>query len=155
MILFWEEKETDRSYLYNLVKFAILLLQGGNKEVQKSMYDFFISNSSCEKFFQRINAMISDCIAMNQRGKLYDKSLINKILLLLQLICEGHHHDLQNYMRYQINSKHSFDLVTMTSKLLLSMKINNMNFPTIIQCFDTLTEFIQVNKIIFNLQFLR
>jgi len=66
-------------------------------------------------------------------------------LRFLQLFAEGHFSDLQNYIRYQSNSYHSYDILSDISDLLdtyLQTKINNW-FGTMLQCFDTLIEFIQ------------
>lgn len=67
------------------------------------------------------------------------------ILRLLQLFAEGHFSDLQNYIRHQTNSYHSYDLLDDISDLLNAyMQIKHTAFfDTMIQCFDTITEFIQ------------
>lgn len=44
IILIWEETENDPVYLFYLLKFANHILEGGNTQVQKTLYDFFISN---------------------------------------------------------------------------------------------------------------
>ena len=61
----------------------------------------------------------------------------------MQLFCEGHNIFLQNYLRKQLNSKFSYDLISLTTKLLMSYKISSETYDEIEQCFDTLTEFIQ------------
>lgn len=67
------------------------------------------------------------------------------VLRLLQLFAEGHFTDLQNYIRYQTNSYHSYDLLADISDLLNAYMQTKHTafFDTMIQCFDTITEFIQ------------
>jgi len=154
IVLIWEERNGDTQYLYSLFKFMNWLLLGGNATVQKTIYDFFITNSSSEKFFRKMNDLILREIAnvnISSRNSNVSKKNLKfgmKLMRLLQLFCEGHNLDLQNYLRQQTNSKNNYDLVTLTTKLLSSYKINNENFESVMQCFDTLTEFIQVRLVI-------
>ena len=70
---------------------------------------------------------------------------VKDILRLLQLFAEGHFAPLQNYIRQQTNSYHSYDLLDDISDLLnafIQIK-HTIFFDTMIQCFDTITEFIQ------------
>lgn len=151
LILIWEDIQHDNLFLYYLFKFFVSLLFGGNRQVQKTIYNFFLSNPISEKFFKRMNNLIMNEINIyhNRKSDQEDKNkkrkpLLPKILRLLQLFCEGHNFDLQNYLRFQKQSKTNYDMITTTVHLLLSFKISNMNYDTISQCFDTLTEYIQV-----------
>ncbi len=70
---------------------------------------------------------------------------VKDILRLLQLFAEGHFTDLQDYIRQQTNSYHNYDLLDDISDLLneyMEAK-HTAFFETMIQCFDTITEFIQ------------
>ena len=151
LILIWEDTENDTAFLYYLFKFFVSLLFGGNRQVQKTIYNFFLSNPISEKYFRKMNDLILNEIAFyhnkksNEEASNKRKTLLPKILRLLQLFCEGHNNDLQNYLRFQNQSKNNYDMITTTVHLLLSFKISNMNYDTISQCFDTLTEYIQVN----------
>jgi len=152
IVLIWDEKNDDNEYLFHLFKFMGWLLLGGNPVVQKTIYEFFISNSASEKFFRKANDLILKEIAtMNsssRRTMNISKEISQlgmKLLRLLQLFCEGHNLDLQNYLRYQTHSKNNYDLILLTTKLLSSYKINDTNFESVMQCFDTLTEAIQVS----------
>jgi hypothetical protein len=51
LMLFWNEFDNDSNYLNYLLKFIILLLKGGNKTVQKTIYDYFLSQPNSEKLF--------------------------------------------------------------------------------------------------------
>lgn len=80
-------------------------------------------------------------IAINEE----DNDQMKDILRLLQLFAEGHFSDLQNYIRHQTNSHHSYDLLADISDLLNVFMVvkHTAFFDTMIQCFDTLIEFIQ------------
>ena len=72
-----------------------------------------------------------------------ETKLVTKALKVLQLFCLGHNIQLQNYLRYQPNSKNSIDLVHLTIQLLLSIKINDHNYSIVMQTFESLTDMIQ------------
>jgi len=152
--LICDEKNEDKEYLYGLFKFMIRILYGGNLSVQKTIYDFFMTSSDSEKFFRKMNNLILHEIANVDLASKHNISkeisqLGMKLLRLLQLFCEGHNHDLQKYMNHQFNAKNSYDLVTQTTRLLSSYRVNHRNFESVMQCFDTLTEFIQVKILLF------
>lgn len=47
--------------LYNsLLSFGIQMLEGGNREVQKSVYNFFINYTSSEVFFLKLHERFED-----------------------------------------------------------------------------------------------
>ena len=50
---------------------------------------------------------------------------------------------MQNYIRFQNNSKNNFDLITQVVLLLNSYQINDATFDIVQQCLDSLTEFVQ------------
>lgn len=54
-----DSSSTDNDLLYYLIKLLVLILDGGNPEVQSTIYDYF-SNSFSEKFFLKMNNMIND-----------------------------------------------------------------------------------------------
>ncbi|EGR27785.1 MIR domain protein, partial [Ichthyophthirius multifiliis] len=142
--LFWDENENDSYYLNYLLKFLNLLLKNGNKSVQKNIFDYFQSSSNSEKLFSKINQILySQSIQKPILNGSHKSQIIQKILRLLQLFCEGHNLFLQNYIRKQTNSKYSYDLVSLTIKLLISYQITPETYTQIEQCFDTLTEFVQ------------
>ena len=78
------------------------------------------------------------------------------ILRLLQLFCENHNTDMQNYVREQTKSKKTYNLVLDTLKLLdsicgittgglvlLSLYVHSDNCSLINQSMTTLTEYCQ------------
>ena len=58
---------------------------------------------------------------------------------------ENHNVSLQNYFRYQFKSRNNYDIPNSIVKLLeaLLKELTETNYYKILQCFDTLTEFIQ------------
>ena len=70
---------------------------------------------------------------------------IKNVIKLLQLFAEGHFSDLQNYIRHQANSYHSYNLLDDVADLLgVYMHTEHNEFFRIMeQCFDTLSEYIQ------------
>jgi inositol 1,4,5-triphosphate receptor type 3 len=96
-VLFYEEHELEPEFMTTLMKFLIGILQGGNLIVQNTIYEFFLSNSACEKFFQRVaDIMNKQIMCVNTTHKLTGKEvkLIQKTIRILQLLCEGHNNDL-------------------------------------------------------------
>ena len=149
LILIWEEDENDYSYLLHLFKCLISLFEGSpqNRYIQKATFDFFISNPNSEIFFSKINTIIKQAISQNRSNKTSSKplqKLLFEIMRLFQLFCEGHNAELQSYLSNQSNSKNSYDMINLIANLATSYLISDENYKIIDQCFDTLSEFIQV-----------
>ncbi|CAK68868.1 unnamed protein product (macronuclear) [Paramecium tetraurelia] len=140
------ESELEPVYMGTIMSFMILLLKNGNQNVQKTAYEYFLSNTQCEKFFKQLkNVFDIQILSMSRAHKLnyQENKLVCKALKLTQLFCEGHNQDLQNYMRSQSNQKNSFDLVSQIVLLISTFQISKANFESVLQCFETLTELIQ------------
>eukprot|EP00760_Papus_ankaliazontas_P029805 PhM_4_TR4472/c0_g4_i1/m.50959/K04959/ITPR2; inositol 1,4,5-triphosphate receptor type 2 len=71
--------------------------------------------------------------------------LAQDMLRLLQLLCEGHHIRLQNYVRIQYDNLNSYNMCTTVMHFLriLMKDVDRSVFPVVIQAFNTLTEFCQ------------
>lgn len=65
------------------------------------------------------------------------------IIELLRLFCENHYTELQDYLRYQTNSKAQYNLVDGVAKLLVVCKVSPSTESIIEKILDTLTEFSQ------------
>eukprot|EP00053_Salpingoeca_punica_P017480 m.168492 g.168492 ORF g.168492 m.168492 type:complete len:2590 (+) comp17217_c0_seq4:243-8012(+) len=74
-----------------------------------------------------------------------DESNIELVLRVLQLLCEGHNSQMQNYLREQPDNMRSIDLVSMTVELLRTLvtDITDDNIELVIQTMETLVEFAQ------------
>ncbi|KAJ8301190.1 hypothetical protein KUTeg_020177 [Tegillarca granosa] len=83
-------------------------------------------------------------------------ALMQPILRFLQLLCENHNRDLQNYLRHQHNNKSHYNLVCETLQFLdcicgsttgglglLGLYINEHNVSLINQALASLTEYCQ------------
>lgn len=148
-MLFWEEDEGDYAYLAHIVKTLNSLFDGEpqNIHIQKATFEFFMSNPSSEIFFSKLNEIFKQAINLNRTNRAIPvklAKLLFQIMRMLQLFCEGHNAQLQKYLSDQINSKNSFDMVGLMANLATSFKISEDNYDIIDQCFDTLSEFIQV-----------
>ena len=164
-----------------MIDLCINLLEGGNSEVQKSFYEYFIDSPVSENFFYKLNKLINGEISyLNKSKSLHEKVdlclkdinysykttfsfNITNVLRLLQLLTENHNEYLQvniiilisnyftcifaqNYFRYQFKSRNNYDILNLIVRLLetLLRNLTDANYSKIMQCFDTLTEFIQV-----------
>lgn len=137
---------TQGNYISELIEFAIKMLQGGNRIVQKGIFHFAITNTNSESLFSKLHFLFEGEIDNLKNGKKsLNLELVEKILLLIQLFVEGHYLNLQNYLKLQSKSHHSFDIVRDISNLLESYmkKKDGIYYKVILQCFDTLTELIQ------------
>lgn len=153
--------------LNQLLSFMIKLLEGGNSKVQKTIYNFFTSYPKSEILFWKFHGIITESIIIINESKRtvhstitqfveinqeqVDKEILKSIILmkslrLLQLFTEGHNLDLQNYMRFQTNSRNNYDMVSITVELLecYHKNLNIDNYENYTKCLDTLTEFVQV-----------
>ncbi|XP_078500366.1 inositol 1,4,5-trisphosphate-gated calcium channel ITPR3 [Lissotriton helveticus] len=192
---------------------AIRLLDGGNTEIQNSIYNLMKGDNKSEKFFkvlndrmksaqQEIKSMVS--VNMSDLGNQEEREtvpepsskgrsnqymlppapsryavstqfrkghelsesgesnemgpvvlIMKPILRFLQLLCENHNPDLQNFLRSQ-NNKANYNLVCETLQFLdimcgsttgglglLGLYINEKNVELIIQTLETLTEYCQ------------
>lgn len=149
------DQKVNEEVFSALISFSIALLEGGNQKVQKDFYDYFVSYRSSEIFFCLVQDWISKHISFSaQLSDSNIKSLSNfnksskiikNIIRLLQLFCENHNEVLQNYIRVQVKSQNTYDLIGIIINLLheLIRKKRLKSFYLISGCFDTLTELIQ------------
>lgn len=146
------DSTTSQKTLIYLLKFSCELLSGGILTVQNSFFMHFSTNATTQLFFSRLSTYFTT-YPSTLRDKwekitpIYQKKSFHcKIILeFLQLLCENHNQDLQNYMRLQFNSRRSFNLLKNIVFLLeeLLKKSYNHQFLVVSQCFDTISEMIQ------------
>ncbi|CAD8158586.1 unnamed protein product [Paramecium pentaurelia] len=148
--LYWSDKVTEDLYIYQLIKWIISLLEGGNKVIQMSILNLLKNNSDSEAFFLKIYTILTEYMASmrkirkkDDQKKIRKRKFIAKTLQVIQLLCEGHNNDLQNYLRQQTNSKVSYDIVSLMVKLVISNRISDATYESLVQCLDTLTEVVQ------------
>lgn len=148
----------------HLLRFLIVMIEGGNKNSQKTVYNYFITIPNSEYVFETFSSIINDQIE-ELKAKKQDslgreskrkkkanenenlkKSILEKILRIMQMLTEGHYLEMQLYLREQTNSRNSYDLVSLVIELLYvyHTDLSNYNYYNILRCFETLTELVQV-----------
>ena len=163
----------ENELLDHFLSFMITLLDGGNHKVQRTIFNYFNYYSKSEVLFQKFHQIFSDAIkefserqrktgSLGTSGrdgslvtdpssndddkKALKSSILMKTLRLMQLFTEGHYLDLQNYMKYQKNSRNNYDMVSIVVELLYvyHQELSSENYENYVKCLDTLTEFVQV-----------
>ena len=130
---------------HQAVLLAIEMLRGGNERVQMEFYLYFINVPAGELFFQRVHTLLTQEVEQLASSEVKSSHMLLPLLTILQLLCEGHNHDVQIYLHQQTHSRRSHDLVSLCAKLLgvLLKRLRAADFLECSQCFDSLTEFIQ------------
>ena len=148
------DNKTNDELFITLLQFSTKLLEDGNESVQKEFYAYFVSVTHSEVFFQRISNLlrveiqkIQEQTVRNNRVPIYkeNKDGVEIVITLIQLLCENHNNQLQNYVRLQTNSRVNYNLVELTVQLLAALlkQKSRRSFSLIDKCFGTLTETIQ------------
>ena len=185
----------DEHVVSEALQFGHALLQGGNRMVQKAIFNYFLSLND-EAFFSCTKDRIGKAISLikntessekHQKSKLATKQdktdpnqstliegnandsvlqtssihlnetnhrykdcelfHLEKVLRFLQLFCEGHNEQLQEYLREQDDNVHTYNLVKETIvalKHLLTIEHHDLFiFSHVLQAFNTLTEYCQ------------
>lgn len=88
---------------------------------------------------------LSADIATLEHEEFIETGNIQYVLRFLQLLCEGHNLELQDYLRAQPENAISVNLISETLQYVFSIEkyINESNVDIAIQAFDTLTEYVQ------------
>ena len=166
------------------LKLGIALLNGGNESVQKRMLEH-LQEKKDSKFFTSLSSLMCKCTVLDldayersikaeslgtvDKGNgvlAYEKTLYTcRLFRFIQLLCEGHNADFQNYLRTQIGNSITVNIIVSTVDYLLRLQESiadfywyysgknsidhqgKMNFSNSIkiakQVFNTLTEYIQ------------
>lgn len=151
----------DPEILNHFLQLGIKLLEGGNNKIQKNIFNYCITFQRSEILFFKFFSIISGQTTKLKRTKTssdielesfaeeqsaLEPVILDNTLRILQLFTEGHYLDLQNYIRYQSNSRNNYDLVSAVIELLRAYmeRMNQANYENIVRCLDTLAEFVQV-----------
>ncbi|XP_041866038.1 ryanodine receptor 2 isoform X2 [Melanotaenia boesemani] len=167
------------------LKLGIALLNGGNAVVQQKMLNYLREKRDVD-FFQSMAGLMQSCsvldlnaferqnkaeglgMAMDESSGekvMPDKDLTCDLFRFLQLLCEGHNSDFQNYLRTQTGNNTTVNIIISTVDYLLRVQESisdfywyysgkdvidtqgQRNFSKAIevakQVFNTLTEYIQ------------
>ena len=126
------QQSTHYKFYIQAILFFNKLLEGpGSEEIQKVFYSFFITEINSENLFHNELKLQHDLyanltyiynnflnLAYKNRQKIQDKE---KIFRFIQLLCENHNTDLQNYVRVQKNSKKNVDLIKIILQYLKNL----------------------------------
>uniref|UniRef100_A0A3B3HPU3 Ryanodine receptor 2 n=1 Tax=Oryzias latipes TaxID=8090 RepID=A0A3B3HPU3_ORYLA len=172
------------SMIASTLKLGIALLNGGNAAVQQKMLKYLREKQDvC--FFQSMSGLMRSCSVLDPNaferqkkaeglgltmaessGKVMpDKDLTCDLFRFLQLLCEGHNADFQDYLRTQTGNNTTVNIIISTVDYLLRVQESisdfywyysgkdvvdaegQLNFSKAIevakQVFNTLTEYIQ------------
>uniref|UniRef100_A0A3Q2ZUA4 Ryanodine receptor 2b (cardiac) n=1 Tax=Kryptolebias marmoratus TaxID=37003 RepID=A0A3Q2ZUA4_KRYMA len=178
-------KGTMGSMIAPTLKLGIAILNGGNATVQQKMLDYLREKRDVG-FFQSMAGLMQSCgvldlNAFERQNKaeglgmatdessgtkvMPDKDLTCDLFRFLQLLCEGHNSDFQNYLRTQTGNNTTVNIIISTVDYLLRVQesisdfywyysgkdvidpLGQHNFSKAIevakQVFNTLTEYIQ------------
>lgn len=95
-----EADKNEIEYLQQLCLVSLKLMRENN-QIQETVYNFLLKNAKSHFFFEKIYNLIDDCIKEYQLNEisLNKERLLESMLQLLQLFCEGHYANLQHYLR--------------------------------------------------------
>lgn len=147
-------EKPDFDVVRHAIRFGISLLDEGNKRCQDTLLNYFKTHD--EKFFLTIRKYLklaqTDIVckspAKEPDSKLNESSfaaMSQDLCRLLQLLCEGHHFEFQNYVRHQNDNFNSYNMCVLVMELLHTAvgKMDPSTLPVAIQALNTLTEFCQ------------
>uniref|UniRef100_H9G5Z5 Ryanodine receptor 1 n=1 Tax=Anolis carolinensis TaxID=28377 RepID=H9G5Z5_ANOCA len=130
------------------LKLGISILNGGNEEVQQKMLDYLKEKREVG-FFQSIQALMQTCSVLDlnaferqnkaeglgmvtedgTREKVMADDLFTQDLFrFLQLLCEGHNNDFQNYLRTQTGNTTTINIIICTVDYLLRLQESISDF---------------------------
>ena len=148
----------QESIVYETTLLAISVLVGGNEELQNKILVYMEENLDSDWFLNLRNTIrkianeIKEIQVLSQNEEKSVENLkyychfLNRIFRFLQLLCEGHHSGLQNYLRVQKSNIKSYDLIAesvSTIEIFSEQNYDNYMIKAIIQMYISLTEFIQ------------
>lgn len=136
------------------LKLGISILNGGNAEVQQKMLDY-LKDKKEVGFFQSIQALMQTCSVLdlnaferqnkaeglgmvNEDGTVINRQNGEKVMAddeftqdlfrFLQLLCEGHNNDFQNYLRTQTGNTTTINIIICTVDYLLRLQESISDF---------------------------
>ncbi|KAL3078921.1 hypothetical protein niasHS_014703 [Heterodera schachtii] len=131
------------------LQLGIHLLNGGNKTIQKSMLNYLQLKKDV-RFFTSLSGLMNKCSVLNlemferqikaeglgmgaalaagEHQNLNDAPFTCSLFRFMQLTCEGHNLDFQNYLRTQPGHTTSVNLINSTVDYLLRLQESVMDF---------------------------
>ncbi|XP_071036526.1 ryanodine receptor [Parasteatoda tepidariorum] len=132
----------------NTLKLGISILKGGNVDIQKRMLKH-LKDKKDVGFFTSVAALMNSCSVLDldafertQKAEglgvgsegtageknMHDKDFTCALFRFLQLLCEGHNLDFQNYLRTQAGNTTTVNVVISTVDYLLRLQESIMDF---------------------------
>ncbi|KAE8585798.1 hypothetical protein XENTR_v10021457 [Xenopus tropicalis] len=136
------------SMVSSTLKLGISILNGGNSDVQQKMLDYLKEKREVG-FFQSVQALMQTCSvldlnAFERQNKaeglgmvtedgtrekvMADDQFTQDLFRLLQLLCEGHNNDFQNYLRTQTGNTTTINIIICTVDYLLRLQESISDF---------------------------
>uniref|UniRef100_A0A671NSP4 Ryanodine receptor 1-like n=1 Tax=Sinocyclocheilus anshuiensis TaxID=1608454 RepID=A0A671NSP4_9TELE len=130
------------------LKLGISILNGGNSEVQQKMLDY-LKDKKDVGFFLSVQALMQTCSVLDLNaferqnkaeglGMVSEEGTSEKVMAddeftcdlfrFLQLLCEGHNNDFQNYLRTQTGSTTIINVIICTVDYLLRLQESISDF---------------------------
>lgn len=130
------------------LKLGISILNGGNCEVQQKMLDY-LKDKKDVGFFLSVQALMQTCSVLDLNaferqnkaeglGMVSEEGTSEKVMAddeftcdlfrFLQLLCEGHNNDFQNYLRTQTGSTTTINVIICTVDYLLRLQESISDF---------------------------
>ncbi|XP_056911322.1 ryanodine receptor 1-like isoform X2 [Takifugu flavidus] len=130
------------------LKLGISILNGGNSEVQRKMLEY-LKDKKDVGFFLSVQALMQTCSVLDLNaferqnkaeglGMVSEEGTSEKVMAddeftcdlfrFLQLLCEGHNNDFQNYLRTQIGSTTTINIIICTVDYLLRLQESISDF---------------------------
>ncbi|MGH0131347.1 UNVERIFIED_CONTAM: hypothetical protein FKN15_047691 [Acipenser sinensis] len=130
------------------LKLGIAMLNGGNAVVQQKMLDYLKEKRDAE-FFKSLSGLMQSCSVLDLNaferqnkaeglGMLADEGSREKVLQndeftrdlfrFLQLLCEGHNNDFQNFLRTQTGNTATVNIIISTVDYLLRLQESISDF---------------------------
>uniref|UniRef100_A0A8C7UTV2 Skeletal muscle ryanodine receptor n=1 Tax=Oncorhynchus mykiss TaxID=8022 RepID=A0A8C7UTV2_ONCMY len=130
------------------LKLGISILNGGNVEVQQKMLEY-LKDKKDVGFFLSVQALMQTCSVLDLNaferqnkaeglGMLSEEGTSEKVMSddeftcdlfrVLQLLCEGHNNDFQNYLRTQTGSTTTINIIICTVDYLLRLQESISDF---------------------------
>uniref|UniRef100_A0A8C1G5K8 Ryanodine receptor 1a (skeletal) n=1 Tax=Cyprinus carpio TaxID=7962 RepID=A0A8C1G5K8_CYPCA len=130
------------------LKLGISILNGGNSEVQQKMLEY-LKDKKDVGFFLSVQALMQTCSVLDLNaferqnkaeglGMVSEEGTSEKVMAddeftcdlfrFLQLLCEGHNNDFQNYLRTQTGSTTTINVIICTVDYLLRLQESISDF---------------------------
>ncbi|XP_028825170.1 ryanodine receptor 1-like isoform X5 [Denticeps clupeoides] len=140
--------------VFSTLKLGISILNGGNSEVQQKMLDY-LKDKKDVGFFLSVQTLMQSCSVLDlnaferqnkaeglgmvseegtnmklNRGEkvMADDEFTCDLFRFLQLLCEGHNNDFQNYLRTQTGSTTTINIIICTVDYLLRLQESISDF---------------------------